>query len=257
MVGIYFSGTGNTRHCVNKFLEQYGAQTTAIPIEDAAAAKALQQNDYIVFGYPIYYSSLPKIVDDFIKNNSTYLKGKSIFVIATMGLFSGDGAGCSARLFKKYGAEVTGGLHVKMPDCIGDVKLLKKTLEENRRIIELADIKIAEAAAALKSGNPPKQGLGVFYHIAGLFGQRLWFRNKTKEYSDILRIDGSKCTGCGTCAKICPMKNMSLADGKAQANGRCTLCYRCAGSCPRRAVTLLGSEVHEQCRFENYVTDAK
>ena len=30
----------------------------------------------------------------------------------------------TARLFKKYGAKILGGLHIKMPDCIGDVKLL-------------------------------------------------------------------------------------------------------------------------------------
>jgi hypothetical protein len=52
-----------------------------------------------------------------------------------MGLFSGDGTGCSARLLKKYGAKIVGGLHIKMPDCIGDVKLLKKTLDANKNII--------------------------------------------------------------------------------------------------------------------------
>ena len=59
-----------------------------------------------------------------------------------MGLFSGDGAGCSARLFKKYGANIIGGLHLKMPNCIGDVKALKKSLEENKLVVKKANIKI-------------------------------------------------------------------------------------------------------------------
>lgn len=54
----------------------------------------------IVFAYPIYYSNLPKIVRDFINDNHTIWEKKNIFIIATMGLFSGDGAGLSARLFK-------------------------------------------------------------------------------------------------------------------------------------------------------------
>ena len=42
------------------------------------------------------------------------------FIIATMGLFSGDGAGMLARLLKNYGAIIVGGLHLKMPDSICD-----------------------------------------------------------------------------------------------------------------------------------------
>ena len=46
----------------------------------------------IIFAYPIYYSNLPKIVRDFICENSDIWKGKRVFIIATMGLFSGDSA---------------------------------------------------------------------------------------------------------------------------------------------------------------------
>lgn len=46
-----------------------------------------------------------------------------------MGAFSGDGAGCTARLLKKYGAIILGGLHIKMPDSVCDSKLLKSLLK--------------------------------------------------------------------------------------------------------------------------------
>lgn len=69
-------------------------------------------------------------------------RDKKIFIIATMGLFSGDGAGVSARFFKKYGATVIGGLHLKMPDCIGDEKVLKKTLAQNKLIVKQAETKL-------------------------------------------------------------------------------------------------------------------
>lgn len=67
-----------------------------------------------------------------------------------MGLFSGDGAGCAARIFRKYDAEVIGGLHLKMPDCIGDVKLLKKSLDKNKRVVTDAEKKINKAVKDLK-----------------------------------------------------------------------------------------------------------
>ncbi|MFC2603782.1 MAG: 4Fe-4S binding protein [Treponema sp.] len=34
--------------------------------------------------------------------------------------------------------------------------------------------------------------------------------------------------------------------------GNCTICYRCINNCPARAITLIGTDVLEQCRFENY-----
>lgn len=30
MIGIYFSGTGNTKYCVNKFLEAYGGNALCL-----------------------------------------------------------------------------------------------------------------------------------------------------------------------------------------------------------------------------------
>lgn len=253
MVGIYFSGTGNTRHCVEKFVKEQDETSDIISIEEPGAISEIQKNDFIVFGYPTYYSNLPKIVHDFIINNQNHFKGKKIFIISTMGLFSGDGAGCSARLFKRSGADIIGGLHLKMPDCISDEKVLKKSLAKNKELISIADKKISVAVTRLKAGKAPKEGLNALYLIAGLLGQRLWFYYKTKQYSDKLHINPLKCIGCGKCRNICPMKNIELSEGKAKANGRCTMCYRCISQCPNQAITLLGKTIYEQCCFENYM----
>lgn len=252
MLGVYFSGTGNTKHCVCRFVNKIDTAAKVMSIESDDVVCHIEGDELIVFGYPVYYSYLPKIVRDFIADNRSIWKNKKIFVIATMGLFSGDGAGCAARLFKKYGATVLGGLHIKMPDCIGDVKLLKKSLDENRKIISDADGKIDKAAENFKAGKYKKDGLNVFYRMAGLFGQRLYFRHKTKRYYAKTKIDNDKCIKCGLCASICPMKNIKLADGKYIPENKCTMCYRCFSNCPKQAITVLGKEVYEQCKFEKY-----
>lgn len=251
MTGIYFSGTGNTKFCVGKFLEHF-ENTEMFSIEDDGAASAIAESTDIIFAYPVYYSNLPKIVRDFIESNSPLWHGKNIFIIATMGLFSGDGAGVSARLFKKYGANIAGGLHVKMPDCIGDVKALKRTAAENCRIVAEAAKKTASAAEMYKNKKPPQNGLNFFSRIAGLFGQRLYFYGKTGKYTGSLKIDTMVCAGCGKCERLCPMKNIHIKNGIAVPGGRCTMCYRCFVNCPQQAVTLLGSHVFEQHRIENY-----
>ncbi|MBN1055597.1 4Fe-4S dicluster domain-containing protein [Clostridium botulinum] len=253
MVGIYFSGTGNTRYCVEKFLKELDNDCDMYSIEDKQAISAIEENKDILFAYPIQYSNLAKFVRDFINKNSHLWQDKNIFIIATMGLFSGDGAGLSARLFKKYGANIIGGLHLKMPDCIGDVKALKKTLEANKLVVQQAEAQIKDSVLKLKDGKPTKEGLNIWYHIAGLFGQRLYFYNKTKEYTNKLKIDKDKCVGCGKCVTLCPMKNLKIENKKAVNGKRCTMCYRCISNCPKQSITLIGKEVFEQCSIEKYI----
>lgn len=253
MLGIYFSGTGNTRYCLKTFLDALGGGAAAIPIEDKRLPEQLERHEIIVLAYPVYFSGLPKIVRDFLVKHGETFRDKKVYIIATMGLFSGDGAGCAARLLKRHGARILGGLHLKMPDCIADEKALKRSLKENRRLVRQAQEKITCAARAFQSGAPTRDGLSLPCHLAGLFGQRLWFGRKTAAYTNKLKIDPQRCVGCAACVQGCPMKNLRLAGGKAVQQGSCTMCYRCISVCPRQAITLLGKRVVEQSRIEKYL----
>lgn len=254
MIGIYFSGTGNTKFCTEYFLGSVSPSAIAYSIEDSKAIEGIANNDEIIFGYPVYYSNLPKYVSDFISTNSDLWNEKKIFVIATMALFSGDGAGVAARLFEKYGAEITGGLHIEMPDCIADVKVLKRTYEKNRAIVKKAKKKITISAQKYKSGKPTREGLNFGYRMAGFLGQRLYFMNKTKSYTDKLKINPANCIGCGKCANVCPMNNIDVIGRKAVPKNLCTMCYRCVNVCPKKAITLIGKRVIEQHDIKKYIT---
>ncbi len=253
MVGIYLSGTGNTKHCVEKLLCLLDEMAEAVPIENHNAPEALRHHDFIVLAYPVQFSNAPILVRDFIRRHSAYWRGKKVLCVATMGLFSGDGAGCSARLLKRYGAKVVGGLHIHMPDSVCDVKLLKRPIERNKEIVRAADRKIERAAEKIKNGKYPHDGIYFYDRIAGFLCQRLWCYGKTKDYAGGPKI-GTECIGCGLCEKLCPMRNFRMENGKAVAGKRCTMCYRCISSCPKKAITLLGNKVVEQCRFDKYIS---
>lgn len=254
MLGIYLSGTGNTKHCVEKFVYLLDENAKVIPLEEAQVLESITKEEYIVLGYPTQFSNAPIMVRDFIKNNKDIWTGKKVFCINTMGAFSGDGTGCSARLLKKYGATILGGLQIKMPDSVCDSKLLKKSYEKNRDIIQAADRKIEKWAMQIEKGIYPKEGLKLIDHVKGLFGQRLWYYRKTAVYSCELKIKDS-CIGCGLCVKECPMNNLVQQAGKDKPTqeGRCTMCYRCISQCPKQAITLLGKDVIEQTRYEKFV----
>ncbi len=251
MVGIYLSGTGNTKHCIEKLVALLDRSAVILPLEDKNIIEAIDKNSIIILGYPTQYSNAPYMVRDFIIRNRTMWKGKRILCVATMGAFSGDGAGCTARSLKKYGATILGGLHLRMPDSVCDSKLLKRTIAQNREIIASADKKIEIVAKQIKHGKYPKEGISLLSHMIGLFGQRLWFYRKTIGYTDRLKVSND-CNGCGTCVSLCPMKNISIQEGRAVGGNKCTMCYRCISHCPQKAITLLGDEVREQCRFDKY-----
>ncbi len=235
------------------FLKEYNNDFVLFSIEDKNLIKQLNKHNEIIFSYPVQYSAVPKILSDFIHNNSEMWQGKKVFVIATMALFSGDGAGVLGRLLKQYGAQITGGLHLQMPDSIADEKVLKRSFKKNILLVENADKKIVKAVVDIKNGKYPQEGLGLPARLAGFLTQRLWFGHRTKKYSNQLKIDTDKCVGCSKCVKICPTDNIVMKDNKAKGNDKCTVCYRCVNACPKQAITLLGKTVIEQTSIEKYL----
>ena len=103
MVEIYFGGTGNSRYAAEMFCDEYDEAAKAFSIEDDKVIDAVKNDEMLVFAYPVQYSTVPKILRDFIIENKELWKNKKVFVIATIGLFSGDGAGVLGRFLQQCG----------------------------------------------------------------------------------------------------------------------------------------------------------
>ena len=230
-------------------MQQLNSQDEIYSIEDNNVLDRIKDADEIILAYPIYYSNLPLILRDFIMKNQQIWYHKKVFIIATMGLFSGDG--CAARLLKKSNATITGGLHITMPDTIIDVKLLKKNAEEEKLLYAKAQAKIKKASEQYLLNSPTKQGLSLPSHGLGLFGQRLWFSKMTSSYKNMPKIQKETCIKCNLCVPTCPMDNLSIEeDGQVIGSNQCTLCYRCVHVCPVNAITILGKEVVHKPHFK-------
>lgn len=53
------------------------------------------------------------------------------------------------------------------------------------------------------------------------------------------KVNSEVCTGCGSCAEICPVEAITLEAGKAKVDGeKCVECGVCVAECPTEAITL-------------------
>ena len=54
MIGIYFSGTGNTKYCLENFVALYDRNIEITPLEDTGTMEKVTYHKDIIFAYPIY-----------------------------------------------------------------------------------------------------------------------------------------------------------------------------------------------------------
>ena len=46
------------------------------------------------------------------------------------------------------------------------------------------------------------------------------------------------CTGCGLCARLCPLENIVMGSGRPHWTGSCTTCNACYHNCPFGAISF-------------------
>ena len=57
MIGIYLSGTGNTKHCIEKLVGLIDNSAKVFPLEMPNLIDEIKKNDTIILGYPTQYSN--------------------------------------------------------------------------------------------------------------------------------------------------------------------------------------------------------
>lgn len=238
---LFFTGTGNTSFVTNKIKESFSLDTIvdlySIEKHPNASGIPLEDYDIVGLGYPIYGSSLPKIVRDFIQ--TIPMMNKEAFTFCTQLIFSGDGAAYGARLLKKRGFIVSYQEHFRMPNNLTDLGLFSSSKPLKYELLDKRiTVKALKFVSRIESKSRYTKGSNPFSLILGL-SQRVFFEKYEPSFQKKLRIDEHKCTVCKLCTLTCPTGSLSVEDGKIKYSGNCTLCYRCLNLCPEQAIFLM------------------
>ena len=74
MIGIYLSGTGNTKHCVEKLVNLLDDTARCIPLETPYIINMLENENTIVLGYPTQFSNAPFPIVVILSGISTFVR---------------------------------------------------------------------------------------------------------------------------------------------------------------------------------------
>ena len=84
-------------------------------------------------------------------------------------------------------------------------------------------------------------------------------------FSKVFKADdftvSDSCVGCGLCAKLCPLNNIMITDGKPSWGSTCTHCMACLGNCPKEAIEYgertVNKGKYNLKRYKYYVDELK
>ncbi|HZL06738.1 MAG TPA: 4Fe-4S binding protein, partial [Coriobacteriia bacterium] len=216
------------------------------PVGAATTNSDLADYDLIGVGSPAHYYRASPPVMRFLRDLPR-LDGRGAFTFTLHGTYPGRTARDLRVGLEKRGATHLGGFSSRGADRY--VAYMRKGVLFSAGHPDETDLDAAEAFGEGVGRRwserdpkpvpaaPPSPEVDVtgIYRLERLLTAPLLARHL---YSRLFRLDGRRCTGCGACARRCPVGNITLDPDQRPHWGReCILCLYCELICPEEAIT--------------------
>lgn len=223
---LYFSGTDNSKHVAERL-----GDPRIVDIKEALKKKrcgfTLLPGESVGIICPVYYSSLPKTVLEFLRHMK--LKGEITYLygVLTHGGGPGGAGGILERELKKKGYPLHACFEVFMSSNYLMAGGLRSSEEKETERLINAEPVIDEIKDLVDNQMPVDPYWNKLSYLASLSMYPIADRYMSvkKFYSD------ESCVGCGVCASRCPSGLIKMVDGKPEWTEnkcvRCMACLRC------------------------------
>lgn len=228
----YFSATGNSL-TVARDIARRLSDTELVSIPDAGNAGISTDASRIGLVFPVHMFGVPKMVVRFI-NTLQVSAPTYIFAVATCGGMACATLKQTERLFADRGLKLAAGYALSM---VNNCTTVAEAPQRHKQIarLEKARLRIERICAAVEKGRRyVYPGLPVINRI---FSRILYEKAipRIPEMSSRYFTDRN-CNGCGICAQVCPVNNISMKVNRPVWERRCEACYACLQWCPQESV---------------------
>ena len=233
-----FSGTGNSLRAARIIADEL-KDTQIVNVRKDPSEYSAEDAGVIGLVCPVYEWDIPGRMKAFISalniNPNAY-----IFMVATYIAVHGKAFETVENILSSKGAHLS---YARAIRCVASQCIAYPPFPPEKLMLPLMEKSMVKAAVEIS-----KRKLRKYPHMSPitrkLFPKMMGpYLNVEHEYDKGFYTD-SRCTGCSTCARVCPTKNITIENGRPNWNHYCHGCNACVVYCPAKAIQFKTPEAY-------------
>lgn len=228
----FFSGTGNTLALARAYAETFIERGYQAELVDVTAYARGKPTELLSIFFPVYCFGAPRIVNNFVEQLPKG-EGRRAAVFANAAGMAGPAPAMVAEALSSKGYRVVASDWILMPSnyILGREAVVPSEAESQ---IAEGCSRARELALAVANGTAVPRKMSKWYLL------RLAYSGFQKGLLHVHKFYRAteKCTGCGVCEDLCPVKVITMQNERPRWHKGCEHCMRCVNLCPAAAIEV-------------------
>jgi len=233
----HFTGTGNSLAVARRLAGGLGAPPPEPMARLLGGAATAPGAEAVGLVYPVHHWGPADLVLRFARGLQVP-EGAYVFAVATYGNHSGRAFQDLGHALKEGGGQgLDAGFHLRTVQNYVPVFPLPGE-DVLRRVLAEADAQADRIVARVKARDAGERehwwwrpSVRAYY-----LSSKMGLHRKDEQYTV-----SSECDSCGVCARVCPVGNIGLVEGRPVWQHRCEQCFACLNWCPKAAIDWAGA----------------